>query len=155
MEAVDTLNSQPGTYAIVLRCSDRDRISIGRLGESLLRTGHYIYIGSAFGPGGIRARVIRHHRDEKNRHWHIDYLKEHMPLVEAWYTYDVERREHRWVEVMNGMNLAPYLKGFGSSDCRCYSHLFHATARPQISQFREAVTRQIAGHERIDVWTPT
>ncbi len=155
VEAVSTLNSQPGTYAIILRCSDEDSILIGQLGEFQLRKGHYIYIGSAFGAGGVRARVMRHHRDEKARHWHIDYLREHMPMVEAWYTHDAERREHRWVEVMTGMNLVPCLKGFGSSDCACYSHLFHVTARPKISLFRAAVTRQVAGHDRISVWTPT
>lgn len=149
------LNSQSGTYAIVLRCSDEVRISIGRLGESQLRTGHNIYIGSAFGPGGVRARVLRHNQREKRRHWHIDYLREHMSLVEAWYTHDFERREHRWVDVMNDMSLALFLTGFGSSDCGCYSHLFHSIARPEISLFREAVARQVAHHERIDVWTPT
>ena len=154
MELVGTLNSQPGTYAIVLRCSDEDRLAIGRLGEFQLRKGYYIYIGSAFDAGGVRARVIRHHREEKVQYWHIDYLRKQIPLVEAWYTHDAERREHRWVEVMTGMNFVRYSKGFGSSDCGCYSHLFHVTARPKVSLFRGAITQQVAGHDRIDVWTP-
>ena len=149
------LNSQPGTYAIVLRCSEGKNVSIGRLGEIQLGKGNYIYIGSALGAGGVRARVMRHIRNDKIRHWHIDYLKEHMPLVEVWYTYDAERREHHWAEVMSCMNLAPYPKGFGSSDCDCYSHLFYIAARPEVSLFREAVTRQTASHDRIDVWKPT
>ena len=155
MELVGTLNSQPGTYAIVLRCAGEGRIMIGRLGEFQLKKGHYVYIGSAFGAGGVRARMIRHHRDEKVRYWHIDYLREQMPLVEAWYTHDAERREHLWVEVMTDLNFVPYSKGFGSSDCGCYSHLFHAPARPKVSSFRAAIMQQVAGHGRIDVWTPT
>ena len=99
--------------------------------------------------------MIRHHRDEKVRYWHIDYLREYIPLVEAWYTHDGERREHRWVEVMTGMSFAPHFKGFGSSDCGCYSHLLYVTARPKVSVFRRAIAEQIAGHQRIDAWTPT
>lgn len=148
------MNSQSGTYAIVLRCSAEVSIPIGRLGECELRTGYYIYIGSAFGPGGVRARVLRHNQREKRRHWHIDYLKEHLPLVEAWYSHDLERREHRWVKAMSDMNLAPCLKGFGSSDCDCYSHLFHSFARPKVSRFREAVARLVADHGLVGVWTP-
>ena len=147
-------NSQPGTYAIVLRCTDEDRITIGRLGDFQLRKGHYIYVGSAFGAGGVRARVIRHYSGGKARYWHIDYLTEHISLVEAWYTHDPERREHCWVDVMTRMNLVPCKKGFGSSDCGCYSHLFHVTARPKVSLFRRAITRQVGGHHQIDVWIP-
>lgn len=154
MQAVDTLSSRPGTYAIVLRCRDKGKIFIGQLGEFELKTGHYIYIGSAFGPGGVRARVMRHHRAQKCRHWHVDYIKERMTLVETWHSHDIARREHQWASAMSRMNLAPYIKGFGSSDCKCFSHLFHASARPQASVFRDAVTREIAGHARIDVWTP-
>jgi len=148
------MNSESGTYAIVLRCPCEDRIAIGRLGTFQLTKGHYIYVGSAFGAGGVRARVMRHHRDDKARHWHIDYLREYMPLVEAWYTYDAKRREHRWVEVMAGMSFVPCLKGFGSSDCDCYSHLFHVTAKPKVAMIRGAIAQQVAGHYRIDVWTP-
>jgi len=47
------------------------------VGDKLdLLPGYYIYIGSAFGPGGVRARMLRHLRADKPKHWHIDYLRE-------------------------------------------------------------------------------
>jgi len=34
----------------------------------------YLYAGSAYGPGGIPARVKRHLKPDKKVHWHIDRL---------------------------------------------------------------------------------
>jgi len=98
---------------------------------------------------------MRHHRSGEVRHWHIDYLRPHMSMVEAWYTHDAERREHLWVTAMNGMDILPYAKGFGSSDCDCYSHLFHTVARPEVSRFGDAIARDLVTHDPIDVWIPT
>jgi Uri superfamily endonuclease len=36
--------------------------------------GRYIYAGSAYGPGGLKARVSRHMRRAKRSQWHIDQL---------------------------------------------------------------------------------
>ncbi|HJP03440.1 MAG: GIY-YIG nuclease family protein [Gammaproteobacteria bacterium] len=148
------MNSKPGTYAIVLHCPRECSAAIGRLGEVPLKMGYYIYVGSAFGPGGVRARVTRHQRSDKTQHWHIDYLQAHMTVVEAWYTHDAERQEHRWASAMKSISVAPCAKGFGSSDCDCYSHLFHAAGRPKVSEFCVAIERAVANHDRIDVWTP-
>jgi hypothetical protein len=35
-----------------------------------LGPGTYVYAGSAFGPGGIRARLRRHFRRDKKLHWY-------------------------------------------------------------------------------------
>jgi len=148
------LGSQAGTYAIIFRCSGSERIAVGRLGGWEFGNGYHVYVGSAFGPGGIRARVLRHHRGEKARHWHIDYLRDRMCFIEAWYSHDFERREHLWAGVMSSLNFPQHLKGFGSSDCDCFSHLFYAATRPRLSIFRRAVMRQVPGHEEIAAWTP-
>ncbi|MFO1126305.1 MAG: DUF123 domain-containing protein [Methylocystis sp.] len=39
-----------------------------------LRSGDYLYCGSAKGPGGLRARLARHRRKDKRAHWHVDQL---------------------------------------------------------------------------------
>ncbi len=39
-----------------------------------LPRGRYLYVGSAHGPGGIRARARRHLRTDKPVHWHVDRL---------------------------------------------------------------------------------
>jgi len=149
------LGSQAGTYAIIFRCTGSKRIVVSRLGPCEFGDGYYVYVGSAFGPGGVRARVLRHHQGEKVRHWHIDYLRHRMHFIEAWYSHDLERREHLWASVMSRLNFAQHLKGFGSSDCGCFSHLFYAATRPRLSIFRSAVMAQVPGHQEIAAWNPT
>ena len=52
-----------------------------RFGKLTLAAGQYAYVGSAHGPGGLRARVGRHLRAEKPLHWHIDYLTAALPVM--------------------------------------------------------------------------
>ena len=44
-----------------------------RFGGSL-PPGRYVYLGSARGPGGLRARCSRHLARPDRRHWHVDWL---------------------------------------------------------------------------------
>lgn len=148
------MDSIAGTYAIILKCPAPHARLVGRLGACHVMKGYHIYVGSAFGPGGVRARVMRHQRSEKRRHWHVDYLGDPMRLVEAWYSHDPERREHLWAAVLSGLDFSQPHEGFGSSDCGCFSHLFHSAARPRLSHFREAVLREAPGHEPIGLWNP-
>ena len=57
-----TLPDIRGAYALVLRLAHETRLDIATLGRPLLPAGLYLYAGSAWGPGGIRARVRRHLR---------------------------------------------------------------------------------------------
>ncbi len=52
-------------------------VRIGRRGELRLQPGFYIYLGSALGPGGVRARLALHFRPCTRPHWHLDYLRAH------------------------------------------------------------------------------
>ena len=70
-----TLQQKFGTYALILRSSSQQTITVGKLGKIKMRKGYYIYVGSAFGPGGVRARVKRHCHIRKPPHWHIDYIR--------------------------------------------------------------------------------
>ena len=128
--------TQPGTYALVLACHATGAISIGRLGVLNLRSAFYVYIGSAFGPGGLASRIQHHHRIAARPHWHIDYLRAVCALVEVWFTTDVVHREHAWAKAVGGMPgaLVP-LPGFGSSDCECQSHLFFFKGMPPRNTF--------------------
>ena len=54
-----------GTYALVLRSDVSAATEIGRWGRLTIRPGYYVYVGSALGPGGVRARVSRHCRETK------------------------------------------------------------------------------------------
>jgi Uri superfamily endonuclease len=77
LAGIDSLREGAGTYALILRSHSKATTQVGRWGRINLETGYYIYIGSAFGPGGVRARVSRHFRKEKRKHWHIDYLRKY------------------------------------------------------------------------------
>ena len=133
------MNSKPGTYALVLRSDASTCTRIGRWGRLNVRPGYYIYVGSALGPGGVFARVSRHCREPKSKHWHIDYLRELTILASVWYSHSPIRLEHRWAEAVSKLNEIEPVKGFGCSDCRCESHLFFSVSEPQLARFAAAV----------------
>lgn len=54
------LSDEPGTYILILKSAVTRRVRVGRLGNLQLCAGYYVYIGSAFGPGGLRARIDHH-----------------------------------------------------------------------------------------------
>lgn len=133
-----TLMSCPGTYALILRATDGRRLQVGRLGVLHVHPGYYVYVGSAFGPGGVRARVAHHQRVALRPHWHIDYLRSCTYLEYVWYTYDRQRREHQWAQEFAGLpGAAVPLVGFGASDCACVTHLFCFTEHPVFHAFQQ------------------
>jgi len=140
------MEARPGTYALILRASTRQRLFVGQLGPLQVSFGIYIYVGSAFGPGGLAARVARHQRQTQVRHWHIDYLRPLTQPEAVWYTYDQLRREHQWAglfQVLPGA-VVP-LPGFGSSDCQCDAHLFYFRTLPAFATFRKHAYAEAPG----------
>ena len=123
-------DSTHGTYLLLFVCSNKVEISIGRLGRMVTKPGYYLYVGSAYGPGGIKARVRHHQRIASRPHWHIDYLRAVTALVDTWCVYGL-RREHEWAHsLMQSEAATAPLNGFGSSDCSCVTHLFHFRRKP-------------------------
>ena len=94
----ESLPDCSGTYVLVLESCTFAELAIGRLGTLHLEPGCYLYVGSAFGPGGIAARVGRHAQTEKTARWHIDYLRERTRLVEVWYQCGDVHHEAQWAE---------------------------------------------------------
>jgi Uri superfamily endonuclease len=139
--------SSPGTYVLILFCPRAGRIQVGKLGIFNIRPGWYAYVGSAFGPGGLRARCRRHLRQSIRPHWHIDYLKTVALLHTIWFNHDAVPWEHPWAEIIGGLTDASIpIPRFGSSDCTCASHLFRFPGRPCLSRFRRAVRRRFVVH---------
>ena len=129
-----------GTYALILKLNRARTVSIGGLNAVDFSAGYYIYIGSAFGPGGLQARLGRHITRDKPSRWHIDYLRRFAELVEIWYTWHTEKEECLWAEVIRQTRRARIpCPGFGASDCRGNTHLFHFQRKPGISTFRRKV----------------
>lgn len=132
-------SSSKGTYALVLRCDASASMEVGRWSRLDIRPGYYIYVGSAFGPGGVLARVSRHCRETKTKLWHIDYLREFAGLASVWYSHSPVRLEHHWAEALTTMDEMKPVKGFGCSDCMCESHLFFVAKKPTLARFANAV----------------
>jgi Uri superfamily endonuclease len=147
-----SIDSRPGTYALVFACADSVRLAVGRLGPVSLTCGYYIYVGSAFGPGGLRARLNHHLKPSLHPHWHLDYIKCALCLVEIWITTDPVKREHDWAGIIAAMKGASLpIAGFGATDCGCRSHLIHFPHHPGFSGFRNALGATIAQHSKIGI----
>jgi len=135
-----------GTYTLILHAPQPlPAITIGKLGVFDVAAGYYLYIGSAFGPGGVRARVAHHCRTTHKPRWHIDYLRARLELIEIWYTLDPQPREGEWVTRLQARpGLTQPMPGFGASDSRHASHLFHTNQRPTVELFREMLHNDVS-----------
>jgi len=116
-------------YEFTLKISDK---------EVLFKPGYYAYVGSAL--GGVEKRVERHFTQEKKLHWHIDHLLLHAKAVDFLAAKTEERKE---CAVAEGLaKQSPGIDGFGSSDCKCETHLFynpdfHALLRQTLGVFKD------------------
>lgn len=112
-----------GTYILIVSLDEDKNIVVGRLGKMRFPRALYAYVGSAHGPGGIRARIERHIRkNDKRKFWHIDYLLEHAD-VKSVLIIKNKRLECYITRILREIGLR-YIPSFGSSDCECESHLF-------------------------------
>ena len=99
-------------------------LTVGRLGAFEFSPGSYVYVGSALGPGGLRARVARHLRAEKRPHWHVDALTAIAPVSEVWWAISPDRMECEWARALANLpGVTIPIPRFGASDCRCPGHL--------------------------------
>jgi Uri superfamily endonuclease len=135
------INSKPGTYVLIFHCMSSQTVMVGKWGQLDLSPGFYLYVGSAFGPGGLKSRISRHFRIQKSSHWHIDYLRDHMILDSVWYSYDKQKLEHNWAKHLSVMAEMDAINGFGCSDCKCNSHFFRTVNEPVLEQFAKRIDR--------------
>jgi Uri superfamily endonuclease len=144
---IDAISIQPGewpavhgTYALLLDTPAPLTLAVGRLGVRSLARGRYVYVGSAHGPGGLRARISRHLRQIKPLHWHIDYLTSAVPVIRVWVLPGHVRQECVWVQQLLAMPGAGVpVPGFGNSDCRagCPAHLVSLPGSLSIHRMEE------------------
>ncbi len=115
-----------GAYVLVVDLARPLMLSLAGKAPVTLRPGRYFYAGSAHGPGGIKARCLRHMRKAKAVRWHIDHLTQAGTVagVLALPQGD-ECAALAALRSRPGMDVP--VKGFGSSDCRaCPAHLVMA-----------------------------
>jgi Uri superfamily endonuclease len=114
---------KPSAYLLLLWNRTTRARQVGRLGRLCFEPGFYLYVGSG-GPNVLK-RILRHVRSSKPVRWHIDHLTagpDRMRFVDAWLLPGMS--ECSTADSL-GKRL-PGVVGFGASDCRCRSHLFHA-----------------------------
>ncbi|HZW05100.1 MAG TPA: GIY-YIG nuclease family protein [Anaerolineaceae bacterium] len=127
---------EPGSYALTGIIFEPARVSVGRLGIFDFLPGLYVYLGSALGTGGLRARLCHHARRAENPRWHFDYLRPCLTLAGGWLSLAPQRMECAWSRAISGIPgvLAP-APGFGARDCEagCPAHLFRLpeTVKPE------------------------
>ena len=136
--SVEAIPPYPGAYALLLNLSQPYTITVGRLGNASFPPGTYLYLGSALGPGGLRARLGRHLQTINSQpHWHIDYLRSVAePKALIYKIIDKTKNtqgdngtiplECLWSQAVSDILGAHIpLPGFGSSDCQagCSAHL--------------------------------
>ncbi|MBC7112776.1 MAG: GIY-YIG nuclease family protein [Candidatus Methanomethyliales bacterium] len=116
-----------GVYAIILKLDRHMSLNLGKKRFDL-NSGIYIYAGSAFGPGGIYARLGRHLKTFKTgatkKHWHIDFLLPHSTTFVPVCAPSTRKLECELVRSLRESGFKT-VDGFGNTDCRsdCGGHL--------------------------------
>jgi len=146
-----------GSYILLVELATEKNVFIGKLGYLFFPKAFYAYVGSAI--NGLEARLARHLRKEKRLHWHIDYLLKEAEiadiilcfsepfafchsegLAEALSKAKGQRPKNLAqgklrMECFLAQALAkefPSIPGFGSSDCKCQSHLYFGSPEDRL-----------------------
>lgn len=137
-------SSARGGYVLILELDAKKNISVGSLEMIQFPAGFYAYLGSAL--GGFKSRLNRHITRDKEPRWHIDYLLNKARILRI-LLCDTQRR----LECLLSQVLAEgfsSIRSFGSSDCRCKSHLYFADDESSLDLgIRKAITRVVSPQE--------
>ncbi|MCD6512679.1 MAG: GIY-YIG nuclease family protein [Thermoplasmata archaeon] len=117
-----------GSYVLLIKLDRERKIRVGALGEIYFKPGYYAYVGSAM--NGIEARVSRHLRKNKKMRWHVDYLLQYAEVERIYYKQSNEKEECSIASLFS----LPFIPRFGSSDCKCKSHLFYSEKTEEIDE---------------------
>lgn len=119
-----------GVYLLFLRIAEDVGIRVGGLGKITFKKGLYAYVGSA--QNNLEKRIMRHRSKVKKLRWHIDYLTRSGKVKPvAAYAYDLGREYECIIARLLSGIASEAIKGFGSSECRCRSHLFRLSGKPE------------------------
>jgi len=148
-----TLPAARGTYALYLSLASPCHLELGASGSHDFPASGYVYLGSAHGPGGLRARLGRHLRGDGRPRWHVDALRRFAGVIGAVYALEppeahlarpvnpaVLRLECAWSQALSRLpGFTVPVPGFGASDCRsgCLAHLFAVPAGFSLEMLRE------------------
>ena len=115
--------SETGAYMLIIELTASLALDVASLPRAWLAPGRYAYCGSAYGPGGLKARIGRHLRQGKALRWHVDRLTAAGRIVDfravpGGCECDLLAR------VLEVPGASVPVPGFGATDCRaCPAHL--------------------------------
>jgi sugar fermentation stimulation protein A len=113
-------------------------IVVGRLGIIHFLPGYYVYIGSAL--KNLASRIQRHLALTKKIYWHIDFLRPEAQILHVLIICRKTRYECALAEAIADI-ADGNIPQFGSSDCRCKTHLYYFRQNPVTDkEFLQAVT---------------
>lgn len=104
-------------------------VPIKKFADKKFSKGYYYYVGSA--QKNLRQRLLRHCRDEKKVHWHIDHITSIKTNKINNILFSQGADKELECELANhfekNLKLDSSIKGFGNSDSNCSStHLFYS-----------------------------
>ena len=111
-----------GIYVLVISINKDIEVKVGALGSKIFDRGLYVYVGSA--QSSLETRVKRHFRKVKKKFWHIDYLLSDSAVSIVEVFYKMAGKEEECLIAKDFCEKAIPIRGFGSSDCKCTTHLF-------------------------------
>lgn len=132
-----------GSYILLVKLANSRNISTGKLGYISFPRGFYAYIGSAM--KGLEARLARHLRKEKKLHWHIDYLLKEANIRDIILCPGGQKAECSLAQIL--AKEFQSIPGFGSSDCKCKSHLYFGNEKDLKVKVMEAVDQAGLGYK--------
>ena len=129
-QMIASLPAGRGSYALFLSLPGATHLTVGRLGAFDFPAGVYVYLGSANGPGGLRARLAHHARIAACPQWHLDYFRRHAQITGGLVAEGIPAvalpLECAWSQqLLRLAGARPAAPGFGSADCLsgCPAHL--------------------------------
>ncbi len=148
-----------GTYVVLLHAPAAGVMRLGRHGTFRLPAGHLLYVGTAFGAGGVLSRTDRHVLGTGPRLWQLDDLRGFAAPVARWWTHHPSPLEHAWAraaaDLPGCLGVAP---GAGGTDCHstgdrrvCPAHLFAFAAPPTPRAFARRLGQAGSGGYEIGV----
>ena len=118
----------------MIKLSNSCEALVGSLGRLNLEKGYYAYVGSAL--NNLDGRIGHHLKIKKKLHWHIDYLLNKANVENVFFKEGEKREECEFANELSKHFQS--MNKFGSSDCKCKSHLFYSKDH---SELRSTIMR--------------
>ena len=139
-----------GSYILLIPLPEGQTIKAGSVPNTYFPSGCYAYVGSAM--GGFKPRLNRHLKKNEKPRWHIDYLLKRASVSSIILCETEERVECVIAQALSSQ--FDSIPGFGSSDCRCHSHLFFSADENQMKPTIMSILNSLPINKRIHLVLP-